>query len=289
MVSGPTPPGTGVIWPATSLTASKSTSPTRPASVRLMPTSITTAPGLTMSAVTNFARPMATIEDVGLPRHRGQVAVRLWQTVTVALAPPGRVVSHEHDRHRLAHDVAAAHDHDVLAPAILIPLRCSSCWMPCGVQGRNRGRPWTIRPTFSGWKASTSFSGLTASSTRVSSIWPRQRQLDQDAVDGPVAVEPLDQPSSSASLVVFGGRRCSWLLDARLLAGLLLVPHVDLAGAVFADQNRRQTRDGFRSGPQTRSRRRSIPLANLLGNRLPSSSVAVIVLSSFVRSRSSGR
>ena len=30
IVIGPTPPGTGVIAPATSLTASKSTSPTRP-------------------------------------------------------------------------------------------------------------------------------------------------------------------------------------------------------------------------------------------------------------------
>src|SRR5262245_30381234 len=34
VVIGPTPPGTGVIIPATSLTSSKSTSPTRPCSVR---------------------------------------------------------------------------------------------------------------------------------------------------------------------------------------------------------------------------------------------------------------
>jgi SAM-dependent methyltransferase len=51
-VIGPTPPGTGVIAPATSATPSKSTSPTRrPSAVRLVPTSITTAPGRTMSAV----------------------------------------------------------------------------------------------------------------------------------------------------------------------------------------------------------------------------------------------
>src|SRR4051794_14556632 len=43
IVIGPTPPGTGVIAEATS-TAPGSTSPTRPASVRLMPTSTTTAP-----------------------------------------------------------------------------------------------------------------------------------------------------------------------------------------------------------------------------------------------------
>ena len=49
MVIGPTPPGTGVIAPATSATASKSTSPTSPSSSRLVPTSITAAPGLTKS------------------------------------------------------------------------------------------------------------------------------------------------------------------------------------------------------------------------------------------------
>ncbi len=59
IVIGPTPPGTGVIAPATSATASKSTSPTRPSSVRFVPTSITVAPGLTISAVTNPGEPTA--------------------------------------------------------------------------------------------------------------------------------------------------------------------------------------------------------------------------------------
>src|SRR5207302_5046049 len=51
IVIGPTPPGTGVIQPATSLTASKSTSPASvPSARRLMPTSTTHAPGLTIAA-----------------------------------------------------------------------------------------------------------------------------------------------------------------------------------------------------------------------------------------------
>ena len=133
-----------------------------------MPTSITTAPGLTMSAVTNFALPMATMRMSACRVTAGRSRVRLWQTVTVA-SPP-RAALHEHDRHRLADDVAAAEHHHVRARRSGSLLRTSICWMPCGVQGRNRGRPCTIRPTFSGWKASTSFSGLTASSTRVSSI-----------------------------------------------------------------------------------------------------------------------
>ena len=52
IVIGPTPPGTGVMWPATSIAAG-STSPTSPASVRLKPTSTTAAPCFTMSAVTS--------------------------------------------------------------------------------------------------------------------------------------------------------------------------------------------------------------------------------------------
>jgi len=51
---GPTPPGTGVMKPATVLASSNATSPTSrvlpapfsDASTRLMPTSITAAPGL---------------------------------------------------------------------------------------------------------------------------------------------------------------------------------------------------------------------------------------------------
>jgi hypothetical protein len=58
---GPTPPGTGVIALAISLTASKSTSPQRTSSTRLMPTSITTAPGFTKLASTIRGRPTAAI------------------------------------------------------------------------------------------------------------------------------------------------------------------------------------------------------------------------------------
>ena len=50
---GPTPPGTGVIALATLETSSKSTSPTKPESVLLIPTSITIAPFFTQSPLTN--------------------------------------------------------------------------------------------------------------------------------------------------------------------------------------------------------------------------------------------
>ena len=52
IVRRPTPPGTGVIAPATSTALSKSTSPTNYlGAMRLIPTSITVAPGFIISAV----------------------------------------------------------------------------------------------------------------------------------------------------------------------------------------------------------------------------------------------
>src|SRR5690606_23476621 len=68
IVIGPTPPGTGVICDALRLTASKSTSPTRRkpllrlgSSTRFTPTSMTTAPSFTISAVTVPGTPAAAM------------------------------------------------------------------------------------------------------------------------------------------------------------------------------------------------------------------------------------
>ena len=61
IVIGPTPPGTGVIAFATFETSSKSTSPTKPESVLLIPTSITIAPFLTQSLLTSYGFPTAAI------------------------------------------------------------------------------------------------------------------------------------------------------------------------------------------------------------------------------------
>ncbi len=69
IVIGPVPPGMGVIAPATACTASKSTSPTMPASVREMPTSITVAPGFTWLAVIMRATPAAPT-TMSASRHR---------------------------------------------------------------------------------------------------------------------------------------------------------------------------------------------------------------------------
>lgn len=60
IVIGPTPPGTGVIAPATFSALSNSTSPHNfPSSMRLIPTSITTAPSLIISPLIKFGIPTA--------------------------------------------------------------------------------------------------------------------------------------------------------------------------------------------------------------------------------------
>ena len=85
MVIGPTPPGTGVIQPARCAASSYCTSPTSlPSGSRLMPTSITTAPGLTHAPGTNCGLPIAATRMSASPTCRSRSRVWLWHTVIVA-------------------------------------------------------------------------------------------------------------------------------------------------------------------------------------------------------------
>jgi hypothetical protein len=81
----PTPPGTGVNAPARPMTASASTSPTRlPFSSGVVPTSTTTAPGVTCSAPSIRGRPTAATRMSASLVRAARSRVREWQTVTVA-------------------------------------------------------------------------------------------------------------------------------------------------------------------------------------------------------------
>ena len=117
IVIGPTPPGTGVIQPATSFAASKSTSPqSLPSGRRLMPTSMTIAPGLIQSPGTNLRLADTRHHDVALPHDarqiaRGRVADR-----------HGAARHQQLQRHRPADDVRLADDHRVLADQVLAGL-----------------------------------------------------------------------------------------------------------------------------------------------------------------------
>src|SRR5690554_6821996 len=92
MVIGPTPPGTGVIWEAFGATSSNFTSPTNlnplfldGSEILWIPTSITTAPSLTISAVTKPGLPKATIKISAVCAISDKFWVLLWVKVTVQL------------------------------------------------------------------------------------------------------------------------------------------------------------------------------------------------------------
>ena len=85
-----------------------------PASLtRFTPTSITVAPGLTMSAFTNSATPIAAIKMSARRQCALMSRVAEWQMVTVALASLPFLAKHR--GHRFADDVAAAQNHDFRA------------------------------------------------------------------------------------------------------------------------------------------------------------------------------
>ena len=115
MVIGPTPPGTGVIAPATSLAAGEIDVADQPglavlgAGTRLMPTSITVAPGFSQSPLTISGRPTAATTMSARRTTSGRSRVRLWAMVTVQFSREQQL------RHRLADDVGAA-DHHRLEP-----------------------------------------------------------------------------------------------------------------------------------------------------------------------------
>ena len=91
MVIGPTPPGTGVIAPATSIASSKATSPSNlrvpsDCSTRSWPTSMTVAPGLSQLPRIISGRPTAATTMSGRRTAAGRSRVREWATVTVQLS-----------------------------------------------------------------------------------------------------------------------------------------------------------------------------------------------------------
>ncbi len=85
--------------------SAKSTSPTSLPSTRLMPTSITVAPGFSQSPLTISGRPTAATTMSARRTTSGRSRVRLWAMVTVQFSREQQL------RHRLADDVRAADHH----------------------------------------------------------------------------------------------------------------------------------------------------------------------------------
>lgn len=133
IVIGPTPPGTGVIAPATDKTSSYATSPTsRLSGKRLIPTSITVAPGETQSPRTISARPTAATRMSARRHSAGKSRVLECAIVTVAFAASNNAAI---GRPTIADRPSTT----ARAPSTTIPLAASSFITPSGVQGTNPG------------------------------------------------------------------------------------------------------------------------------------------------------
>ncbi len=201
MVIGPTPPGTGVITDAFGSIAAKSTTPqSEPVSGSwLTPTSMTTAPSATMSAVTNLGRPMATTRISALRVTDGRSTVRLWATVTVAFSS---MRSFDTGRPTiLLRPITTA-----LLPLISTPAALSILMMPFGVHGRMQSCFCQRAATLRGWKPSTSFSLAIVSITFASLMclgrgsWTRIPSTESSALSS------LTRSRSSSSVIVSGLR-----------------------------------------------------------------------------------
>src|SRR5438876_251842 len=135
--------------------------------MRLMPTSITTTPSRTMSALMNRGEPIAATRISARRVWAERSRVPLCTTVTVAFAPFAFCMR----------SAARGFPTMLLRPAMTTsfppgswPERRRSSTTPAGVAGAKRGRPIRTSPTFVGWKQSTSFRGSTAATARSTRI-----------------------------------------------------------------------------------------------------------------------
>ncbi len=159
MVSGPTPPGTGVMAEATSFTLPKSTSPlhrqplsTLGSSTRLVPTSTTTAPGLTMSALISSGTPTAATRMSARLVSAVKSRVRVWQMVGVACP---RIQSMYNGLPTILLRPTIV----TFCPRMGIPSRSSISIMPEGVAGTRQSSPKDNKPMLTGLSPSTSLAG----------------------------------------------------------------------------------------------------------------------------------
>ena len=192
------------------------------------------APGLTISGVMKPGRPMAATR------------MSAWRVISAQVAGlrvadrHGRVLVEQQHRDGLAHDVAAAHDHCVLAgdgnAAALENLDDSG-----GRAGRERRPAGQQTACIHGMKAVDVLGGIDGVEQGLGIDLRGQRQLDQNAVD---LVAPVELGDELEHLLGGDGgrRRDEVAIDAKLGAGLHLVADVDLRRGHVAHQHRSQPR-----------------------------------------------
>ena len=241
MVIGPTPPGTGVIAPATSAASSKATSPTS----RLLPSSARHAVDADVDHRRARLDPVAADhlgpadggdDDVGAAHDVGQVAGSRMGDGDGALSPEQQL------RHRLADDVRAA-DHDRVEPGKVAELLLKQIRQPSGVQGTSAVRARSrAGPRSPGGSRRRPCPGRSSSITRVASIcagsgsWTRMPSTARSALSSLDQREQLVLAESSA------GRLCSKLAIPASRVALALGADIDGARRILADQDHGEAR-----------------------------------------------
>ena len=194
--------------------------------VRLMPTSMTAAPGLIQSPRIISGRPDGGHEDVGRAAEAGQVArARVRHR-------DRRAARGQQQRHGLAHDQAAPDDDGVRRPRSAIPARSSSHMIPAGVHDTDPGSPRIRRPRLTGAKPSTSLSGWMRLAIAHLRELVGHRQLHEHPVDGVVGVQLVDDRVELGLAVVSIGQHDAARDHAGLLGRPRLARLVELGGGI---------------------------------------------------------
>ena len=220
--------------------------------MRLMPTSITTAPGLIQSPRIISGRPTAATRmsaraaEAPAGRRVRECAI---VTVQSAAAATARSACRRGSSGRPPPRAGPRGSPDGRAR--------SSTMLPAGVQGTKAASSVAHRragPTLIGWSPSDVLVGIDRADHRAGVEPVRQRQLHQDAVD---RRDRRSAPATWSSSV--GLRACrpagrSAPSEAAVLGGAALVGHIDLARRVLADQHHGQARRlpgrGLRAPPR---------------------------------------
>ena len=184
---------------------------------------MTTAPSETISAVTNFGRPIATTRISARRVTSARFLVRLWAIVTVAFwskrsFDTGRPTMFERP-------ITTAS-----LPAISTPAVWSIRIMPFGVQGSVQGCFCQRAATLAGWKPSTSFFTSMAAITLSSEICFGSGSCTRIPSTSSSAFSSAIRASSSSSVMVASRRIVEFLIPTSADAFALPVTYDTLAG-----------------------------------------------------------
>ena len=175
-VIGPTPPGTGVMLPAISFTAAKSTSPASlPSAIRLTPDVDDAGTGFDHAGRDEFRAADRGDQDVRLPRHRREIRVFEWQMVTVA----------SFCKSSSASGLPTMVERPTMTALLAGERHAGVLEQPHHAgrgAGHEAGAPLQQRAQVDGVKAVDILGGRNRGENPVRVELPRQRQLHQDAV-----------------------------------------------------------------------------------------------------------